>query len=331
MSTNPTPQQPTTPNTLRIGLCQISTTPNKALNLEVAERSVKEAVQQHGAQLVVLPEVFNSPYDNSAFPLYQESIPALHTTHTAIMELDGVESQTTKFLSNLAKELNVFIVGGSIPERGAEGKIYNTSCTYNNSGDLVAKHRKMHLFDIDIPGKVTFRESDSLSPGDAVTTFQYPTALLPNKTPEFRAALTIGVGICYDIRFAEYALAARQIHNADALIYPGAFTTVTGEAHWQILQQARALDNQLYVAACSPARCDPADPVNVCEKTGKAYTYQAWGHSSVVSPWAKVLAMAKDKPEVVIADLDFNEMDDIRQRVPISKQRRNDVYKVQQF
>jgi omega-amidase len=202
-------------------------------------------------------------------------------------------------LCTKAKELKIWIVGGSIPEREGE-KVYNTCVIVNEDGDIVGKHRKMHLFDIDVPGKITFKESDSLSPGDSPTVFESPWGM-------------IGVGICYDIRFPEYAMWLRQL-GARILIYPGAFNMVTGPAHWELLQRARAVDNQLFVAACSPAR----------DETSGGYV--AWGHSSVITPWGDVLATCGADEATVTAELDLDSVEAMRDNIPCWKQKRADLY-----
>merc|ERR1711935_627875 len=178
----------------------------------------------------------------------------------------------------------------------------------NPDGVVVAKHRKVHLFDINVPGGITFFESETLSPGSTVSHFETPFG-------------EIGVGVCYDIRFAEYAMVLRQKHNCLVLIYPGAFNMTTGPAHWELLQKARAIDNQCFVVTASPARSnDDAD-------NAKKYPhYTAWGHSTVVSPWGDVVATTDEKECVVIADLDLDRLVEIRSGIPIGKQRRTDLY-----
>ena len=156
---------------------------------------------------------------------------------------DPKESPSTAMLCRTAQKCNIWLVGGSVPERevvNGHEHLFNTCIVVNPRGEIVGKHRKVHLFDIDIPGKVTFKESDSLSAGNEITVVNTPWG-------------GMGVGICYDIRFPELALLMRQ-KGCRLIVYPGAFNMVTGPAHWELLQQARAVDNQLYVAACSPAR-----------------------------------------------------------------------------
>lgn len=201
----------------------------------------------------------------------------------------------------MASSTNTYLVGGSIPEHNpATGKYHNTNLTFAPDGSLIATHRKVHLFDIDIPGKIKFRESDVLSAGNKVTIVDLPDYG------------KIALAICYDIRFPELAMIAAR-NGCFALVYPGAFNTTTGPLHWRLLGQARAMDNQIYVALCSPARSEDAE-------------YKAWGHSLVVDPMAEVLAEAGEKEEIVYATLDGSKIEEIRKNIPIYGQRRFDVY-----
>jgi omega-amidase len=246
-----------------------------------------------GAQIIVLPECFNSPYGCDYFPSYAESL----------LPSPPTQEQSPSFhaLSAIAEETKTYLIGGSIPELDTKTKkYYNTSLTFSPEGKLLATHRKMHLFDIDIPGKITFRESDVLSPGNKVTILDLP---------EYGK---IAIAICYDIRFPELAMIAAR-KGCFALIYPGAFNTTTGPLHWKLQGQARAMDNQVYVAMCSPARDMNA-------------TYHAWGHSLVCDPMAQVMVEAGEKEETVFADLDGAKIEGTRKGIPIYSQRRFDVY-----
>lgn len=214
--------------------------------------------------------------------------------------IDSSVSPSIAAVSQAAKSLKKWVIGGSIPERDG-GKLYNTCTAFDPNGNLVGKHRKVHLFDIDVPGKITFKESDSLSPGEAPTLIDTPWG-------------KIGVGICYDIRFPEYAILLRRL-GARIILYPGAFNMVTGPAHWELLQRARAVDNQLYVAACSPAR----------DTSGG---YVAWGHSSIVSPWGEVIATTGESQSIVTAELDLSKIDEMRTNIPCWSQKRADMYEI---
>lgn len=282
----------TAPTTLRVGLCQILVTDDKQANIVKAKSFIGKASKQ-GAKLVSLPECWNSPYATSSFPVYAETIPAV-----GAKKANASESPSVAMLLQAAKENKVWLIGGSIPERDGS-KVYNTCVVVSPDGEIVAKHRKVHLFDIDVPGKITFRESDTLTGGDSITTFRTEYG-------------TIGVGICYDMRFPELAGAMRQ-RGCNILVYPGAFNMTTGPAHWELLQRGRALDNQAFVLTVSPAR-NPSS------------SYQAWGHSSIVGPWGDVRATTEHEESLVIADLDLEKVDEVRRNIPTSKQKRHDLY-----
>ncbi|XP_018605677.1 omega-amidase NIT2 [Scleropages formosus] len=267
----------------RLAVVQLRVTKVKEDNLRRARELVKEAAGQ-GAKVIVLPECFNSPYGTKFFPEYAEKIPG----------------ESTEILSEAAKENGVYLVGGSIPEDDG-GRLYNTCPVFGPDGALLLKHRKIHLFDIDVPGKIRFQESETLSPGNSLSMFDTPFC-------------KVGVGICYDMRFAELA----QIYTkrgCHLLVYPGAFNMTTGPAHWELLQRGRAVDNQVYVATASPARDETA-------------SYVAWGHSMVVSPWGEVISKAGAEETVVYADIDLQYLAEVRQQIPITSQRRGDMYTV---
>lgn len=269
---------------LKVALIQFTVTADKAANLTTVRKRVTEAASA-GAKMVVLPECFNSPYAVTAFPKYAETIPS---------------GETTQFLSKLAKDSGVFLIGGSIPE-SRDGKYFNTNVDFSPTGEIIGKHSKVHLFDIDVPGKIRFMESDVLTGGSAATVVDLP------------GYGKAGVGICYDVRFPELALAATSKGGAFAMIYPGAFNTTTGPLHWQLLARARAVDNQVYVILCSPSR-------------DMTSSYHAYGHSLVVDPWGKVLAEAGEGDEIVYATLEPEPLDSVRASIPVLTQRRFDIY-----
>ena len=288
--------------TLRIALCQMRVGAVKATNISIAQSIVRDAVASTGSNLIVLPECWNSPYDTTCFPEYSEVLPEIGQNVEMVKSV-CTNSPSAVALCELAKDLKIWLVGGSVPEReiatSGNDKIFNTCLIVNPDGVIVGKHRKVHLFDIDVPGKITFKESDSLTGGSDCTVIDTPWG-------------GIGVGICYDIRFPELGILMRQ-KGAKILIYPGAFNMTTGPAHWELLQRARAVDNQCYVAACSPAR----DPDG---------SYVAYGHSSIVSPWGEVVTAAEDGHSVVSAEIDLDRIDEIRQNIPCWKQKRTDIY-----
>lgn len=267
-----------------LAVCQMKVTMDKKANLDRAETMISEASQK-GSDMVVLPEMFNCPYENSCFPQYAE---------------EGEEGETFRFISDLAKRNQVYIVAGSIPERDG-GRIYNTSFAFDKEGNFIAKHRKMHLFDIEIPGEVTFRESDTLSAGNTITVVETEYC-------------KIGLAICYDIRFPEM-MRLVTLEGADLLVLPAAFNTVTGPAHWELLMRTRAIDNQIFVAAASPARNENA-------------SYKAYGHSMIVDPWGNVLNTAGVEEDIIISKIDLAVVDRVRRKLPLYKHRRTDVYNI---
>ncbi|KAL9149763.1 hypothetical protein ABFS82_12G126700 [Erythranthe guttata] len=280
---------PTPPVTkFKIALCQLSVTADKERNIAHARQVIEEAAGK-GAQLILLPEIWNSPYSNDSFPVYAEDIDA-----------GGDASPSTAMLSELSRSLQITIIGGSIPERSGE-KLYNTCCVFGTDGKLMAKHRKIHLFDIDIPGQMTFKESNTLTAGETPTIVDTDVG-------------RIGIGICYDIRFQELA-AIYAARGAHLLCYPGAFNMTTGPLHWELLQRARAADCQLYVATCSPAR-----------DCGSSYV--AWGHSTLVGPFGEVLATTEHDEAIVISEIDYSLIEQRRSYLPFQRQRRGDLYQL---
>jgi omega-amidase len=270
---------------------------NKTANLKSAKAAVEAAHKASGADILVLPECFNCPYDTAQFRPYSEPIP---NNAAAINEQ---EHPSVAMLSKLASQLDAYIIGGTIPEL-RDDNVYNTSVVLDPKGEIVAKFSKVHLFDIDIPDKPgqpgkTFRESDTLTAGSGISTFDTPWC-------------KVGVAICYDIRFPQLASLMRQ-EGCEMIVYPGAFNTVTGPKHWELLQRARAVDNQCVVVTASPAR-NPAS------------SYQAWGHSTIVDPWGAILATCDHEPTHISAQIDLDQVEAFRTGVPISKQVRLDVY-----
>ena len=270
---------------MRAALIQMPVTADKRGNIETACRRLREA-KARGADIAVLPEMFCCPYDNACFRSYGEA--------------EGGEAQSA--LSALAAELGMYIVGGSLPEQEGEN-VYNTSYVYGRQGETLAKHRKVHLFDIDVSGGQRFLESDTLSPGNAVTTFE----------TEFG---TMGLCICFDLRFEELAR-CMCLRGARCMFVPAAFNMTTGPAHWELLFRQRAVDNQCFTVGVSPAR-------------NAAASYVAYGHSIAVDPWGTVLCQAGAEEASLCVDLDLSRMDAVRSQLPILSARRTDLYEVRE-
>lgn len=285
--------------TLKVALCQIHSGNDKTRNIENAKTMIDQAAST-GASVIVLPEIWNSPYATDQFPVHAEALPPIGWS--AGKSGNSGYGPSAVMLSEQALHHNVVIVGGSVPEISG-GSIFNTALVLGPTGEVLATHRKVHLFDINIPGKMTFMESDTLTPGDKVTVFRLPEPL---------DDVVMGLGICYDLRFPEYAAALRA-KGANLLVYPGAFNTHTGPLHWELLGRARAVDQQSFVVLASPARVPGA-------------SYQAWGHSTVIDPWGEILATTDESEEIVVADLDFSKVSAMREGIPTWGQRRNDQF-----
>lgn len=266
---------------MTIALLQTKVDVSKEENLENAARMAGKA-SENGAKIAVLPEIFNCPYETERFSLYAE-------------DRDG---KTYKTLSGIAKENGLLLIGGSIPERSGE-KLYNTSFVFDAQGREIAYHRKAHLFDINIEGRQAFRESDVFSPGDKATVFEYE-------------GHKIGLAICFDIRFPGLFAKMAQL-GAEAVIVPAAFNMTTGPLHWELLFRTRAVDNQLFMFGCAPARM----------KNGK---YVSYGHSIAVDPWGKILADGGEDEGITVADFDFAEVDSVRRQLPVLSARRTELY-----
>ena len=266
-----------------LALCQMPVTADKEENLKTAAAYVAKAKAQ-GAQVVVLPEMFCCPYNNDSF--------------VANREARGGSVYTA--LADAARKNNVVLIGGSMPEED-DGKIYNTCFVFDGAGNEIARHRKMHLFDIDVKGGQYFKESDTFTAGNDVTVVDTPYG-------------KIGVAICFDIRFPELAR-MMQTAGATVLVYPGAFNMTTGPAHWEVTGRARAVDNQCYVAMC-------------CQSRDETASYVAYGHSMIITPWGAVASSLEAEAGIVLAEIDPAYVADIRAQLPLILAARTDVYRL---
>ncbi|WP_455646070.1 carbon-nitrogen hydrolase family protein [Methanosphaera sp.] len=265
----------------KIASCQMNVVDNKEVNIEHACNLIKEA-SSHNAQIVTLPEMFNTPYTNDKFIEYAEYEETSITLNT---------------MQDIAREEKIYLQCGSIPEK-EETNIYNTAYLINPKGRIIGKHRKMHMFDIDTD-TMKFTESDTLTPGNSVTTINTDLA-------------RISIAICYDIRFPElWTLMSKN--KTDIILLPGAFNKTTGPLHWETLIRARAIDTQSYVLATSPSQVE--NPY-----------YIAWGHSMIVDPWGKIVANAREVEEILYANIKKEDITSVRSQIPILENKRNDIY-----
>jgi predicted amidohydrolase len=245
---------------------------DKAVNLDKAEAFIVEAAQR-GAELVVLPEVFSWRGERGQEQDAAETIPG----------------RTSRRMGGLAQRLGIHLVAGSILESSDESRPYNTSLIFDPRGELLARYRKLHLFDVDITGHVSIRESAMRRPGEDVVLV--------------RTALgNIGLSICYDLRFPEL-FRRLTLSGADIITVPSAFTFPTGAAHWEILLRARAIENQVYVVAPDQLGKSPSGIVD-------------FGSSLIVDPWGTPLARAGDREMVILAEIDREHQARIRRELP---------------
>ena len=263
----------------------MKTSENKEMNINRAKEGIEQVVKK-GAELVILPEIFNAPYDTKKFREYSE-------------EKNG---RTWTFLSTIAKTNKIYLIGGSIPEKEND-KIYNTSFIFDSKGNQIASYRKMHLFDIDIKGGQSFKESESLTPGNSICVFNTPFC-------------KIGLCICFDMRFPELSR-LMTLKGAQIIIVPAAFNMTTGPPHWESMFKQRAIDNQCFTIGVAPARDEKA-------------SYISYANSIIVNPWGKIIYRANEKESFDVIDIDLSEINSIRQQLPLLSARRTDIYTIKE-
>ncbi len=252
---------------------QMASGEDKERNLETAERLVREAAGR-GARLVALPELFN----------------CLGRKEQVIRAAEPVPGPTSRRMGDLARRLRITLLAGSLCER-AEGRnrVFNTSLLFDESGTLLARYRKIHLFDVNLPGRVSYRESSWMAPGRDVVSADSGHGRL-------------GLSICYDLRFPElYRRLVRQ--GCRILLVPSAFSLPTGRDHWEVLLRSRAIENQTYVIA--PNQCGQHTP-----------GFATCGRSVIIDPWGIPLAAAPDGEGVILARLDICRQETIRRELP---------------
>jgi predicted amidohydrolase len=257
---------------------QMTASSVKEENLAKAETFVRLAAER-GATLIVLPEVFAWRGPRVEEPAQVESIPG----------------PTSERLRDLTRLYQIYLLAGSFLEKGDDAHSYNTSLLLGPQGDTLAHYRKIHLFDVDIPGQVRVKESDTKKPGETVVASTTPLGVF-------------GLSVCYDLRFPELyrQLAAK---GAEVMFVPSAFTFPTGAAHWEPLLRARAIENQTYIIAPN--------------QIGKnAHGYADYGNSMIIDPWGKVIARAPDKECFITAEIDRDYVEKVRKELPCLAHRR---------
>lgn len=271
---------------LTVAAIQMPVCESKQVNLETMREYVARAANT-GAQAILLPEMFCCLYSNDSF----------------IANCEPVGGPAWQSLSLTAEQNGVWLIGGSVPERDEAGHIYNTSFVFNPNGKQVGYHRKMHLFDIDVKGGQYFKESDVFTAGNKFTIID-------------TAFGKIGVIICFDIRFPELSRIL-ALKGAQIIFVPGAFNMTTGPAHWETHFRSRAIDNQVFMMGCAPARA--------------AFGYQSYGHSILVNPWGTILQQLEFEPGILLEKIDLNEVNSIREQLPLMSARRTDKYVLEEI
>ncbi|MGH7966855.1 MAG: carbon-nitrogen hydrolase family protein [Candidatus Binatia bacterium] len=257
---------------------QMTASSSKEENLAKAETFVRLAAER-GAALIVLPEVFSWRGARAEEPSEVEPIPG----------------PTSERLQALAHRYQVHLLAGSFLEKTAESRSYNTSLLLSPQGEILAQYRKIHLFDVDIPGQVRIKESDTKKPGQETVTCSTPLGVF-------------GLSVCYDLRFPElYRRLADK--GAEVIFVPSAFTFPTGAAHWEPLLRARAIENQAYIIA-----------PNQIGKT--AHGFADYGNSMIIDPWGKVIARAPDRECLITAEIDRDYLEKVRKELPCLAHRR---------
>lgn len=267
---------------MKILQAQITVPQRKEDALLKAEQACDQAARE-GAQFLMLPEMFCCPYEAKNFPVYAEE------------EGGALWSRC----SSLARDYGIYLSAGSMPERDAHDNIYNTAYMFDPTGRQIARHRKIHLFDIDIRGGQSFRESDTLTAGDRITVFDTEFGLM-------------GLCICYDLRFPELVRLMAE-RGARLIIVPAAFNMTTGPAHWELTFRAQAMFNQCFLAGTAPARDLSA-------------SYHSWGHSIAVNPWGQVICQLDEKEGYQSLELDLEQVEPVREQLPLLRHRRRDLY-----
>lgn len=273
---------------MKVSVLQLASVDDEAANMKKLEALIRSAAAE-GARLVVLPEV--AYYRGRS----AEGIP------------DRLPGRATAFIAKLAKELGLFIHGGSFAETSAQtSKLYNTSFVVDTAGHVAAVYRKIHLFDVDLP-ELRLMESDTFAPGSELVT-------APLADPAGPDRFTLGMLVCYDLRFPGVWMALRA-RGADLFTLPVNFTYKTGEAHWEVLLRARAIETQSYVAASAQWGVHPHK------------NFSAYGRAMIIDPWGTILAAADTEGDAVVtAEVSSARVAEIRTSMPVHGHRRSDVY-----
>jgi deaminated glutathione amidase len=271
--------------TIRAACIQFSARADKSENIALMAPLVADAAGR-GADVVLLPEKWNAWMDGPRLrPLAER--------------LDGGE--TVDAMAGWAREHGINLIGGSIAIVADDDAVHNVSIAFDRNGERVAAYTKIHLFDVDVGG-FSYRESDGTAPGAELVTAELD-------------GVTVGLTVCYDLRFPELYRALALDRGARILTIPSNFTLHTGMAHWEVLLRARAIENQAFVLATGQ------------HGTPGGLDKPSYGHSMIVDPWGTILAQAPDGDGIIVADLDLAAQTSIRERLPALLHIRPDLYR----
>lgn len=265
-----------------LAVCQLRTETVYEETMEKAERMLREAAAS-GADVAVLPEMFSCPYDRQYF---REFASRGH-------------QDTWNRMSAWAKANRLLLVGGSIPETEGD-RLYNSCFVFDAEGRQIARHRKIHLFDVDLPG-MRFHESHTFTPGTDITVFDTDFGRM-------------GAAVCFDVRFPELFRAMAR-RGAELICLPAQFNMTTGPAHWEMSLRMRATDNEVFFVGAAAARYE-------------GFSYECWGHSMILDPFGTPLAAADEKEQLLLAEIDPGRVAEVRAQLPTFLHLREDVYRV---
>jgi deaminated glutathione amidase len=260
-------------NELRVAIVQMNSQDDKTANVSTALAGIQRAARE-GARLVSLPEVWTYLGPSEGNVGAAETIPGALTDQ----------------LAATARDLDIYLHAGSIYERvEGEARIYNTTVVFDPQGEVTGTYRKIHMFDVDLDEDTSYRESDTVAPGEDIVTVDVD-------------GTTVGLAICYDLRFPEL-FRILTLRGADVIMLPAAFTLATGRDHWQPLIRARAIENQVFMVAAGQVGQHP--PGRWC-----------YGRSLIVDPWGVPVSQASDAPTVISATLDLAQLQRVRRQIP---------------
>lgn len=271
---------------LRAAVIQLNARNNPAENLATVEHFLERAADM-GAQFASLPEFWTYLGPYSGFDEAAQTIPG----------------PAIELLQEKARKHKMIVHGGSIVERVASkpGKFHNTSVLINREGEIIARYRKIHLFDVDLANGEKHYESERIVPGNQLVTAEIE-------------GITFGLTVCYDLRFPEL-YRSLALRGAQILMVPAGFTLHTGRDHWEVLLRARAIENFCYVIA--PAQVGHYPPNRQC-----------FGRSMIIDPWGLVLAQAQDMPSVIMTEIDLEQIARVRAQIPSLEHRQPQVYEL---